>query len=665
MQKSTENQRASAWMLSMVVRRAVLVLGVLLLLPRSSQADLWEYLNPQLTSLRDQSTRLTTELQSFGKMTLGETTQQSGSQFHMAPTEPTVAPWVQLDLGYSQTFESILIAPVIAPGESGDFKAYAFPRGLRVDVSEDENFATFQPVSTFADTTFEAQQGLPVVVRTPNTKARYVRVSVTQLAEVAERWTYALGEIMVLSGNRNIALHSKVDMPIAPRLPPKWHPDYLVDCRTPLGAPIEIDLPEFDGVYCAPDSATSPNWMMLDLGDIQSIDEIRLHPIHARQGAAVAGYGFPKRFRVELFTNEDLTDSVEVFNSQDVPFPSPGSNPVVLKVSNVAARFVKITCMEPSIVDRGRFGLSEIQVYSADTNVASEATVIIPGEHIDRSPQLLVDGYASYGRILELPEWVDRWDRYRQTRLALRRNAVDQDSAINVAQSRARAIAFGSIVLGGGGGLMWIVRRRRRQQLERQRFRTRLAQDLHDEIGSNLAAIARLGEVAELETEPSQIAADWQSIRQLALECTDSMRETLWLLGGTTHHAGDLPARLRRAADRMLPDMQLAWHQDQDLPGFDQNKELTRELFLIFKEIIANVAKHSKASEVNVSLTYSEPTFAMSVRDNGVGFLESLSSGMGLSNIRERTNKFGGTAEIESAVNSGTCIEVKLPIRKR
>jgi len=350
----------------------------------SANADLWEWLNPELGRLRGEVERIRSVLQErrdgYGAMTIGVTASELGAQIHMTTEPPTVPFWLQLEFAESRDFDCVAVIPAVSGINTGDGATYAFPKAFRVDASDDKYFTTFQPIANFSNTDLEAKRSLPFVMRIPKTKAKYIRITILELAEVANRWTYALGEVIVLDGNRNIAMESNVEIGLTPRIPFKWHPRYLLDGRTPLGEMIELDLPEFDGVYCAPEKEGDPNWMMLDLREIFGIQEIRLQPIHARQGASLPGFGFPKRLRVDVFKDESLTDGYCVFNSGDELFSNPGVNLVTFVADNVKGRFVKVTCLETSDSDPKRFGLSEIQVYSGGQNVALQATASIPGK---------------------------------------------------------------------------------------------------------------------------------------------------------------------------------------------------------------------------------------------------------------------------------------------
>ena len=80
------------------------------------------------------------------------------------------------------------------------------------------------------------------------------------------------------------------------------------------------------------------------------------------------------------------------------------------------------------------------------------------------------------------------------------------------------------------------------------------------------------------------------------------------------------------------------------------------------QELLANVRKHAKAGHVTVTLSYISDVVALDVRDNGVGFaLDAASGSFGLRGLRERTQQFGGTVDIDSAPGEGTTVSVTIP----
>lgn len=649
-----------------------LVIVFLLCRGAPAQCDLWELLNPQLTGIREQQRVAQRQLQQLGRMEMGVASERIGAQYHMAPAPPAVPPFVQIDLGDVCRFDTVVVVPAVSQFGGQGTAAYAFPVAFRVDASDDADFDAFTPLGLITETDLESRRGLPIVIRCPDTRARYVRVTIVALAKVADRWTFALGEIMVLDGNYNVAVGAKVRMRKAPRIPRRWHFDYLVDGRTTLGPPIVEDLPEFDGAY-ATDDPDGTRWMKLDLGRICPVREIRLHPIHARQGNSLPGYSFPQRFRIEL---RDAPTGIPraVFDSADTEFSNPGNNPVICRFDEVPAQFVEIVCVEPSVEDPRRFGLSEVRVYSAGRNVATEGSAQLSGPPTERGPQMLIDDFTSYGRVLELPAWIDRWDRYRQASLTLERASVRQQQQLEIAQSRAVWLLAASLLLLCLAAGSAVLIRRRREAIEKRRFRMRLARDLHDEIGSNLAAIARLGEVVALEAGDTQQESDWQAVRQLALECTDSMRDTLWLLGGPQYDGGPLYDRLHTTARRMLPHIALAWDAGDSLPAVSPDSELSRDLYLMFKEMMANVTRHARATQVSVCLRAGRESgpaigrgdggwLTIQVSDDGVGMDDGQSQGMGLANIRQRTRRLHGHFELHSAPGEGTRLLIQVPVR--
>jgi signal transduction histidine kinase len=103
------------------------------------------------------------------------------------------------------------------------------------------------------------------------------------------------------------------------------------------------------------------------------------------------------------------------------------------------------------------------------------------------------------------------------------------------------------------------------------------------------------------------------------------------------------------------------------LDAYDIQKYLRvdqqRDLVLIYTEALYNIVKHAHATEVGISLTSAGGVMILIVQDNGRGFVPDAekSSGMGLTNIRRRAEKFGGEVHITSQPTRGTTLAITLP----
>jgi signal transduction histidine kinase len=196
-----------------------------------------------------------------------------------------------------------------------------------------------------------------------------------------------------------------------------------------------------------------------------------------------------------------------------------------------------------------------------------------------------------------------------------------------------------------------------------ERVRTRIASDLHDDIGSSLSQIAILSEVARLGRGPepgllSEIAA-------MSRELIDSMSDIVWTIKPENDHLDNLIFRMRRFATDVLGGRSIALHfhstvEDRHLRT---NTEMRREIYLIFKEAISNIARHSGARGVKIELEVVKEDLILRIIDDGCGF-DPISSqgGNGLRHMKERAVRLRGKTEIRSSPGEGATITVKMPV---
>lgn len=196
------------------------------------------------------------------------------------------------------------------------------------------------------------------------------------------------------------------------------------------------------------------------------------------------------------------------------------------------------------------------------------------------------------------------------------------------------------------GILVYAFTRYRLQRLlEMERMRTRIAGDLHDEVGSMLSGLAMQAEIMELDQQKSD-PAKLHRLSEISRMTLSKMRDVVWSIDSRRDQVKDLLDRMRENAEEMLTPKDIIFRFDLgDLP---MEKKLPvderQHLFLFYKEAINNVAKHSNASAVNIRFGQFGDHFELSIHDNGTSASTTLpSSGFGLQNLEMRAKKLGAT----------------------
>ncbi len=595
---------------------------------------------------------------------IGNTVPEFGIQHVMLAEPPPESPFVQIDLGTSRRFDTVALIPAVVDFQGVTQSPYAFPARFRLDASEDAEFSTFTPLLVRTEVDHAQPSVAPVVIHAPGTRARHLRLTVTKLAQVEGRWTFALAEVMVLDGKRNLAPGAKVQHRGGTGLPPRWLLKNLTDGCTPLGPPIDrSSVPEFDALFASIQPDVPQPWMSVDLGQEVSVDEVRLHPLHARQGADVPGFAFPLRFRVELAQQADFRDAAVLFDGSASDYPNPGNNVVTFSAEGQVSRHVRVVMLAPQRPAMDSFALSELEVYAGGEKVSLGAQVMSSGDprrEVPRPLSLLTDDHTSYGKLMELPAWLHQWEQRRALEDAIPALGARVALLTDAAATRAAWIISAALMLVIGTLALLFWRSHLRQARAQEQFRNQLARDMHDEIGSNLAGIAVISETSALQADAA--SEDLLEINRLAHETTDAMREVLWLVGARQESGIDLMEHLQRVAKRLLPGQEVQWKAlAPDLPAA-WPVESRRQVFLYFKEALTNILRHAKATQVNLSAQVIGTTFELIIHDNGHGFDPGATSGgMGLSSLRERARLLGGTFTLSSSTQ-GTTLTLRAPL---
>jgi len=198
--------------------------------------------------------------------------------------------------------------------------------------------------------------------------------------------------------------------------------------------------------------------------------------------------------------------------------------------------------------------------------------------------------------------------------------------------------------------------------LKQERLRFRIASDLHDDVGTNLSSILVTSQIMQRQTRLSdEVLLHVKDIQSIAAETQDALRDIVWMLNPGNDYLGDFVLKMKDTAERLLQNMRVRF----TVPGGSLLEKVSidfkRNVFLIFKESLNNIVRHSQASEVLIEIAYNSGTFVLQIHDNGQGFsMGEHGTGIGLSNLQRRASQIGGTVQVVSRPGWGTTVRLEV-----
>ena len=197
--------------------------------------------------------------------------------------------------------------------------------------------------------------------------------------------------------------------------------------------------------------------------------------------------------------------------------------------------------------------------------------------------------------------------------------------------------------------------------------RGRIARDLHDDLGQQLALLSILMKGLEQQVGTSGSQAEVERTFGALHDQTDSLAYSLRNLSHELHpsvleHGGLVPALKRHSAEVGLNhDTAVTFGAEGDLHGL--TPEAAMCIFRVAQEALANAIRHASARAIRVQLIGAGDAVELIVADDGVGFAagERARSGLGLRSIDERVRLVRGRVDIESRPAHGTTVRVRLP----
>jgi ligand-binding sensor domain-containing protein/signal transduction histidine kinase len=217
--------------------------------------------------------------------------------------------------------------------------------------------------------------------------------------------------------------------------------------------------------------------------------------------------------------------------------------------------------------------------------------------------------------------------------------------------------------------------------VELERVRTRIATDLHDDIGASLSRMAILSEVVkQVNGHNPQSAQMLTEIADSARGLVDSMSDIVWAIDPRRDDLQQVVARTRQFAADVFEAQGVHWvfevppATEQAFAKIKLAPEQRRHLYLIFKESINNAAKYSSCRSFAIKLHVQPQQLHAEIQDDGCGFdwqpaqakpvlLSKSRGGNGLQNMQARAAELGGTLQIETAPGRGTSLRLTMPLK--
>lgn len=201
----------------------------------------------------------------------------------------------------------------------------------------------------------------------------------------------------------------------------------------------------------------------------------------------------------------------------------------------------------------------------------------------------------------------------------------------------------------------------------REEERARIAREIHDELGQVLTGLKmdatwlarKLAGTDEQIVEKADamcrlLDSTMQLIRRISTGLRPQILDEMGLVAAFEWQAKEFQKRMGMRCRLRLPEAQV-----------DLGQEISTAVFRIFQEILTNIARHAKASGVEVDLSISSGLLKLRVVDDGVGISESQIRGresLGLVGMQERAQLFGGEVSIQGVAGRGTTVSVSIPM---
>ncbi len=230
-----------------------------------------------------------------------------------------------------------------------------------------------------------------------------------------------------------------------------------------------------------------------------------------------------------------------------------------------------------------------------------------------------------------------------------------------------------------GGGVRYLSTRKLRKRIEalelektiqdeRLKTRERIARDLHDDLASTVGSAGLFIESVKRQIpDASQQAKEFlNKTSSLLSEAEEAMSDIVWSVSPRHDTLESLVARIRILTADLCKANHIEYRVevDGDIARHTIPEDVRRNMYLIFKEAVANAARHAQAQRIDIRITIRDEALEIEVRDNGKGFspaendTKPTKRGHGMRNMKKRAEEIAATFTIESSPDTGTVVKL-------
>ena len=566
--------------------------------------------------------------------------------------------WVEVNFDQSYPIHEVVLVPTLWRDSDAGFVSDGFPLAFRILAGTEED-RDGVVIAEYKESNRLLPRIAPFSINAHKRSASWIRIETTQLSSRAfdQKFIFQLSELMVFSGERNVALRRPVTASSVhpPDLIRAWNKRFLVDGYMPY----LMDAAQGEPSVAYISSINKLPAFTLDLGEPFVLTAIHLHAVDQSDTVPQAfpgSLGLPQNLLVEGALEPDFSDATSILQARLDRVTDVG--PVMMwPLEEVRCRYVRIR--SPDQEERSRFGFAEIELFSQGKNVAYQKPMRPKGQFSSsdktshRSLEALTDGRNLYGEILPVRAWMNQLSQRHlleserprvAAKLARRYQGQKRNLSLMTWLAALLATAVGFTVL-----IARILRMRQATQM-----RERFAADLHDELGANIHTIGLLGDLARDTQSPEELHELLERSRVFTERSGRAIQNWSHVLEARGL-CEDLVEEMKRVTNSLLADI------DHDITfegtTFIKNLKPRRriDIFLFYKECLVNILRHSQATHVITELEASPKELFLTVTDNGEGIAGEVPP-----SLKRRARLLRGQVTAKNSTGGGTCIRLLL-----